>query len=233
MQAASTRRRIDPAGRGNTGSAPCLGTASLRDERFRALVGHEEWAKLPAAVQRRFSKRVAGGLAIVYRGRVTSVSYSRMGWALAQILRLAGAPLPLSRTPELESVVTVTEDRASQGQVWTRMFARPRGFPHMIHSVKRFSGVTGVEEVLPLGIVMALRLSVEAGVLCFRSAGYALTAGRWRFALPAFLTPGTLLVTHAEITARTFRFTLTLTHPLLGTLLHQEAEYAEDMQCPA
>jgi len=201
----------------------------LDDRRFRALLAPADWAALPEAVRRRFSKCVSDGATIVYKGRVTSVFYSRTGWALAQVLRLAGAPLPLSRKAGLETVVTVTEDRASCGQFWTRMFAREAGFPQMIHSVKRFAGKTGIEEALPFGIVMALRLSVEEGTLCFRSAGYAIAIGSLRLAVPVLFTPGKLTVTHSEIDARTFRFTLTLEHPLAGTLLHQEAVYAEEM----
>lgn len=203
-------------------------TPRLDDLRFRALLAPADWAALPDAVRKRFSKRVSEGATIVYKGRVTSVFYSRMGWALAQALRLARAPLPLSRKAGLESVVTVTEDRASKGQFWTRMFARETGFPQMIHSVKRFAGKTGIEEALPFGIVMALRLSVERGALCFRSAGYAIAIGAFRLPLPAFLTPGTLLVTHSEIDASIFRFTMTLEHKLLGVLLHQEAVYEEE-----
>lgn len=200
----------------------------IEDARFRALLPAHEWASLPEAVRRRFSKRVADGATIVYKGRVTLIAYSRAGYALSQLLRAAGAPLPLSRQAGLETVVTVTEDRASRGQFWTRMFARERGFPQMIHSVKRFAGKTGIEEALPFGIVMALRLSVQQGALCFRSAGYELSAGAIRIPLPDFLTPGALLVSHKEIDAHSFLFSMTLRHPLLGTLLHQEAIYVED-----
>lgn len=201
----------------------------IEDLRFRALLSPQDWASLPAAVRRRFSKRISDGAAVVYKGHVTSVSYSRMGYALAQAMRLFGAPLPLPVTAGLETVVTVTEDRASGGQFWTRMFARERGFPQMIQSVKRFGGKTGIEEALPFGIVMALRLSVEDGALSFRSAGYALNFGGWRLPLPDFISPGALTVTHTEIDAASFRFTLTLQHALLGTLLHQEAVYAEEV----
>lgn len=224
MQALKTTR-IEPA---NDVPASKSGKAVLEDLRFRALLPAGDWARLPPAVRNRFSKRVSDGATIVYKGHVTSIAYSRAGYLLAQLLRLAGTPLPLIRTPGLESVVTVTEDRSAHGQFWTRLFARERGFPQTICSVKRFAGPTGIEEALPLGIVMALRLSVEQASLCFRSAGYALDFGRWRIPIPALLTPGALTVTHTEIDGRTFRFAMRLQHPIFGTLLVQEAVYREE-----
>jgi hypothetical protein len=207
---------------------PCAAEAA-EDTRFRRLLPLAAWAGLPASVRARFSKRISAGATVVYKGHVTNVRYSAAGWLLAQVLRIAGARLPLSRAEGLESVVTVTEDRHSGGQFWTRMFARERGFPQMIHSVKRFAGPTGLEEALPFGIVMALRLSVVQQTLCFTSAGYTIRVGRWHLPLPRALTPGDLTVTHTGLDAHAFRFTLTLTHAVLGTLLHQEAVYAEDV----
>ncbi|MCB1484919.1 MAG: DUF4166 domain-containing protein [Hyphomicrobiaceae bacterium] len=204
-------------------------TESLGDIRFRALLGAKQWNMLPPAVQRRFSKRVAAGRTVVYKGTVTSISFSRVGYVFAQVLRIIGSPLPLSRAAGQPTVVTVTEDAASGGQFWTRLFVRERGFPQVIHSVKRFAGPTGLEEAVGFGLVMALRLSVSSqGALVFTSAGYALRIGRFRLGLPSAFTPGSLTVTHQEIDATTFRFTLTLAHVVLGTLVHQEAVYNEE-----
>lgn len=205
-----------------------LRRAHVEDMRFRTLLTPQQWELLPDAVRKRFSKRVSDGVTIVYKGRVTQIAYSRTGYVLAHILRIIGAPLPLPVEPGMETVVTVTEDRASGGQFWTRMFSRGSHFPQIIHSVKRFAGKTGLEEALPFGIVMALQLSVEDGSLCFRSSHYAWVVAGARVTVPAFLTPGALLVTHSEVDAETFRFTMTVRHPVLGVLLHQEAIYAED-----
>lgn len=212
-------------------AAPIPDTApieKLGDIRFRALLGAQQWALLPPAVQQRFSKRVAGGRTVVYKGKVTAIAFSRTGFALAHLLRLIGSPLPISRATGNPSVVSVTEDAASGGQFWTRLYVRERGFPQVIHSVKRFAGPTGLEEAVGFGIVMALRLSVVDGALVFSSADYALCIGHCRISLPKWITPGALTVTHEEIDAATFRFTLTLRHTVFGTLVHQEAVYSEE-----
>ena len=124
-------------------------------------------------------------------------------------------------------IVTVTEDAASGGQVWTRICARSNGFPQVIHSAKRFAGPTGLEEYIGSGISMALRLSVEHEGLFFRSAGYFLCLGQLRLPLPEWLTPGALTVSHTDLGGGTFRFTLEVVHPRLGLLLRQSALFRE------
>lgn len=197
----------------------------IEDFRFRQLLDASAWNSLPPAVRARFSKRVGDGVSIVYKGRVCAIRFSRLGFALAQFLRLAGAPLPVSRATGLESAVAVTEDRTSGGQFWTRIYLRERGFPQVIHSVKRFGGPTGIEECVGAGIVMALKLSVEEGALVFRSCGFGIALGRWRLPLPALFE---VTVTHTQIHVASFRFTLSLTSSMTGELLYQEAEYTEE-----
>jgi len=68
----------------------------LGDVRFRALMSEAEWASLPRAIRRRFSKRLAGGQTIVYAGEILESWTSRTGWWLAQAARLIGGPLPLT-----------------------------------------------------------------------------------------------------------------------------------------
>ena len=134
----------------------------LGDLRFRALMSEADWASLPLAIRRRFSKRLAGGQTIVYAGEILESWMSRAGWWLAQAARLIGGPLPLTRDAQVRSgrspalrvasVVTVTEDMATGGQIWTRLYARRKGFPQVIHSSKRFAGPTGLEEYVGRGI---------------------------------------------------------------------------------
>ena len=141
----------------------------LHDLRFRSLIGRAAWDQLPAAVQRRFSKRLSGIAVALYRGRVVRTEHSRIGWMFAQALRLIGAPLPLSRDEDVPAVVCVSEDAASGGQVWSRLYGRKLGFPQVIHSAKRFAGITGLEEYVGRGIGMALRVEPMADVLRFVS----------------------------------------------------------------
>jgi len=199
----------------------------LDDHRFRALLPPEDWGRLPVAIWRRFSKRMVDGATVVYVGEVEEAFFSRDGWWVAQAARLIGGPLPTGAVTGVPMIVTVTEDAASGGQVWTRICARHHGFPQVIHSAKRFAGPTGLEEYVGFGISMALKVSVGHNALVFSSAGYALQLGPLRLPLPDWLTPGDLTVTHSDLGGGLFRFTLEIIHPRFGRLLRQSAVFEE------
>jgi hypothetical protein len=185
----------------------------LDDHRFRALLSDEDWGRLPVAIWRRFSKRLGEGKTVVYVGEIDDASFSRVGWWVAQVARVIGGPLPTGGETGVPIIVTVTEDAASGGQIWTRICASP--------------GPTGLEEYVGFGVSMALLISVENEALCFRSVSYALQLGRFRLPLPEWLTPGDLTVTHADLGGGTFRFTLEIVHPRFGMLVRQFAVFKE------
>jgi hypothetical protein len=200
---------------------------TLVDLRFRALMPAPEWLSLPAAIRRRFSKRLAGGNTAVYAGEIIETHISLVGWCLAQLARLIGAPLPTSTDSGVPTVVTVTEDMATGGQIWTRLYARRNGFPQIINSSKRFSGPTGIEEYLGHGLSMALTIHARNGALVFRSDSYFLSVFGLRFKLPALLSPGVMTVGHEELGEGRFLFTLEVEHPVFGVLISQSAAFRE------
>jgi Domain of unknown function (DUF4166) len=199
--------------------------SDLGDVRFRALMRAEDWASLPPAIRRRFSTRLAGGRTMVYAGEVLESWMSRAGWWLAQVARVIGGPLPLSRDAHVPSVVTVTEGMG--GQIWTRLYARRKGFPQIVHSSKRFAGPTGLEEYVGCGVGMTLTVYARDGALVFRSENYFLQLFGRRFFLPAWLSPGTLYVTHAGLLEGKFSFTLQIFHPRFGLIIRQMAMFRE------
>lgn len=197
------------------------------DLRFRRLLGAHGWQHLPLAVQRRFAKRLGPGGAVVYRGHIESCTMNAAGWLLTQACRAIGAPLPLDRASGMAAVVTVTEDSHGGGQVWSRLYARPRGFPQVIHSAKRFAGPTGLEEYLGGGFGIALRLQALDRGLRFTSDHYFVRLGNHRLRLPAWLGPGRLDIDHEDRGAGRFSFTLTLRHRLFGLLMRQHSLFAD------
>lgn len=201
------------------------GLGPIEDLRFRTLVGERAWGELPDAVRRRFSKCLGPNEALVYQGLVTATQLSVAGRVLSLLSRAIGSPLPLTNGATGPAVVIVTEDAGLGGQSWLRIYARPGHFPQAIHSAKRFSGPTGLEEYVGCGIGMALRVSVEEGALAFRSAGYFLQVARWRLPIPRVLQPGQMQIVHRDLGAGSFEFSLSLTHGVFGQLVHQAAVF--------
>jgi hypothetical protein len=199
----------------------------LLDLRFRRLIGREAWDDLPQAVRQRFSKQLSGDAVALYRGRVVRTDFSALGWLLAQILRIIGAPLPVSRDTDVPALVSVSEDHRSGGQVWSRLYGRRNGFPQVIHSAKRFAGVTGIEEYVGHGVGMALKVEALADGLRFISDHYFLTIAGRRLRLPRWIEPGQTVVEHHDLGHGCFRFSLMLHHPWLGRLVEQHALFRD------
>lgn len=196
------------------------------DDRFRALVG-PGWQRLPRAVRRRFSRKTGAGQSVVYAGRITENAVSPLGHLLARLCVLIGGPLPVDLRVGGAAVVAVTEEGGAGGQVWTRLYARPRGFPQVIHSAKRFAGPTGLEEHVGCGVGMALTVTAGPDGLIFRSARYFLDLPGARVTLPRWLAPGDLTVRHRDAGDGRFDFILTIDHPRFGRLIAQTARFEE------
>src|SRR5919109_2327087 len=89
--------------------APAPSPAKLIDDhRFRALLSDEDWGRLPLAIWRRFSKRLADGKTVVYIGEVDAADISFAGWGIAQMVRLIGGPLPTGAETGVPMIVPVT-----------------------------------------------------------------------------------------------------------------------------
>ena len=198
----------------------------LGDLRFRTLIGEAAWALLPEAVRARFGKSVAGRV-VVYAGEIVECRMSKAGRLLAQLMRLVGAPLPLSTDTFVPAVVSVSEDAEAGGQFWTRIYGRSTGFPQVIHSSKRFAGPTGLEEYIGCGVGIALRAEVTDGALHFLSDHYFIRLGRLRLRLPRWLAPGRMRVSHIDCRHGLFAFVLRLDHPQFGELIRQTAMFRD------
>jgi len=206
---------------------PVAAPLASGDAPFRRLLGEARWMALPEATRRRFARHVGPGACVSYVGEVTECRTSRMGWLLAQLGRLVGAPLPLGHETGVAASVSVTGDAEGCAQYWTRQYSRAHGFPQVVHSAKRFVGPTGLEEYLGLGIGIALRLDAVDDTLLFVSDHYFLKLGGVRLRVPEWLAPGRMVVGHVELGERRFVFTLDLVHPLFGELIHQLAVFAD------
>ena len=226
MRAERTRLLIPTGTDGTTSDLP-VARACAGETRFARLAG-DSWMLLPAPIRRRFSRHLADGERLVYLGEVAATHMTMAGRLIAQLARLVGAPLPLETSGRGPVTVIVTGSERLCGQVWTRIYDRERSFPQVIQSVKRFSGATGLEEMVRHGVGMRLKLEVTDGALVFRSAGYFIRCLGIQISLPHWLTPGLIEVIHREESCGGFSFSLSVTHSWAGPVIDQIAFFREE-----
>jgi len=193
------------------------------------LVGAAGWARLPAAVHRRFG---VGHGAATYAGRM-ELRCSPVGRVHALLSRLFGSPLSGVSSNAVPTSVRVFDDGRG-GMVWERRFhtAGDRA-PHVVRSTKQLGADGGLLERTDGGLSMALDVFEERGALVFESRRFTLILGRLRLSVPSLLTPGTCRVTHTDLGDGLFRFDLDMVHPLWGHTFHQSGVFADPAADPA
>lgn len=209
-------------------AAPAPASAPAAPLDLAALVGAEAWARLPAAVQRRFAAAHAD---TVYRGHM-DLGCSRGGRVMALLGALFGSPLTGRRAQQVPTSVSV-RGNGRGGVVWERRFHHAAGdggaaSDRVVRSTKEMDtdGAT-LRERTDGGLSMALRVFEDDGALVFESSRYFLALGRWHLPVPALLSPGVCRVSHRDLGQGRFRFTLTMTHPLWGQTFHQTGVFAD------
>ncbi len=188
-----------------------------------ALVGAAGWAHLPAAVQHRFSVAHAD---VTYEGHM-DLRCSWIGHIYAALARVLGGPLAHMNTCAVPTTVRVS-DNGRGGVIWERCFHTGSvGQDRFVRSTKELGADGGLLERTVGGLSMSLDVFEEAGALVFQSRRFWLVWGRLRLPVPALLTPGTCRVTHTDLGAGLFRFTLSMVHPLWGETFHQTGVFAD------
>ena len=197
--------------------------AAPRQLDLAALVGADGWARLPAAVRRRFG--IDHGAA-TYVGRM-ELRCSPVGRVHALLSRLFGSPLCGDTASDVPTSVRVFDDGRG-GMVWERSFHTQGGrAPHVVASTKQLGADGGLVERTRGGLAMHLRVFEEHGALVFESRRFALILGRLRLPVPGLLTPGTCRVMHTDLGDGLFRFDLDMCHPLWGHTFHQSGVFAD------
>jgi hypothetical protein len=207
-------------------SAPAMPAAAPAPLDLAALVGAEGWSRLPAAVRRRFAAAHAD---TVYRGHM-DLACSRLGRVIALLSGVFGGPLTGRNAWRVATTVRVGGNGRG-GVVWERRFQRASAGgaaapDRIVRSTKEIDtdGVT-LRERTDGGLSMTLRVFEDGGALVFESERYFVALGRWHLPVPALLSPGVCRVSHCDLGAGRFRFTLTMTHPRWGQTFHQSGVF--------
>ncbi len=183
-----------------------------------ALIGPAAWARLPAAVQRRFA---AGHAEATYRG-LMDMRCSRLGRVLAWLVKPLRSPLAAVNASGLPTTVRVRA--VGTGVVWERHFGDGAG---RVFSTKELDANGRLQERTRGGLGMALDVFEHDGALVFQSHRYFLDIGALRLVMPRLLSPGTCRVEHRDLGHGLFRFTLSMSHPLWGETFHQTGVFVD------
>ena len=202
------------------------------------LAGAAAWARLPAAVQRRFGAAHAD---VTYQGHM-DMRCSAIGHVYAALARLWGGPLTHLNTTAIPTTVRVSGNGCG-GVMWERCFhtggnsttdaPRParndRNYRNdrTVRSTKEIGADGGLLERTDGGLSMSLDVFEEDGALVFRSRSFWWVLGRVRIPVPALLTPGTCTVAHTDLGSGQFRFTLQMQHPWWGETFHQSGVFTD------
>jgi hypothetical protein len=198
------------------------------DPSFRHLLGELAWRRLAPSIRERFGWKPAAGAELRYVGEMAVVRSSRLGWVLAQLCRLIGTPLAPHRGTRVPVTVTLSLDADGDGVVWRRVYRFPNRRAVTCVSIKKSTAADGLIECVGGGVGMWLRLSERLGALHFHSTGYFWALGRWRVAIPDWLTPGALHVAHSDEGEGRFRFRISTIHPLLGETFFQDGVFSSE-----
>jgi hypothetical protein len=191
---------------------------------MHGLLGDVAWRRLPPAVRTRFGEPVQK---VDYVGEFDVVRASIIGRVIAFLCKAIGTPVVPRTGLRVPAIIHVGP--VDRGASWLREYRWPNGRACRVHSTKVIGADGTLTEELPAGLRMPLSVYQRRGVLHFLGKGYYFEFGRGKsrlkIPLPAWLSPGTTHVEHADESNGWFRFTMTVTHPLFGEVFYQTGRF--------
>jgi hypothetical protein len=195
---------------------------------LREVLGPEAWSRLPEAVRERFADTTANAC---YAGAFEVVRASAFGRVIAWLGTLFGTPVAPRAESNVAARVLVRPD--AHGVAWNREYLWADGSRDLVRSTKVVTDDGLLIEKLPARLCMPLDTFEDGGVLHFVSRGYYFDLGLGlRLWLPALLSPGVTHVEHIDLGHGWFRFTMTVTHPLLGEVYFQTGRFCAAEEIP-
>jgi len=210
---------------------------------LRGVLGADAWDRLPEAVRERFADSTATAC---YAGSFEVVRASRLGRVFAWLGVLFGTPVAPRAEDNVAARVFVQPD--AEGVAWIREYQWSDGKRHVVRSTKVVTDEGRLIEKLPARLCMPLDTFESGGVLHFVSRGYYFDLGLGdlrlgdlglggpgaglRLWLPDIVSPGVTHVEHIDLGHGWFRFTMTVTHPLLGEIFFQTGRFCATEETP-
>ena len=188
--------------------------------RYPSLIGLK-WQFLPKSIQLRFIKLNELNSRQIFLGHILKSRISFSGKLLERLCWLLSAPLPISTEKRGDIIVTVSEARDYEGQIWTRIYLKQTRQPHIVTSSIRFGGKTGLEEMFNSWLGLSIKTLANHKSLSFTSDQFFIKCFRKKIYIPKWMTPIGINVTHRECNARRFRLTIEVVSRPFGELIYQ------------
>jgi hypothetical protein len=200
-------------------------TGRPRVPNFIELLGVEAWHRLPGAVRARFAPHdLTREYEVLYQGRMR-VRASWLGRCLAHLCRWMGTPVVPFVHEDVPVSVRVFDNPDRTGTVWERRYHFPGRTPVTVSSTKQVEPDGTLVEALGAGLRMRLKVFERRGELHFLSNGYCFQIGALRIDLPQWLLPGPTLVTHVDLGAGQFLFSMHTAHRRWGEMYEQNGRF--------
>lgn len=191
-------------------------------------VGEAGWWRLPKAIRERFKDNPKFNQVRTYKGVMSTVTCSHLGWAFAWLSRLVGSPLTPHTGNNVPVTVNVFKEKERQGIVWDRIYAFNPRRKVTVRSRKVKGVGDALLECVDGGIGMELQVFEKNQALHFVSRQYFWDLFGVRLNLPSFLTPGVAHVVHADKGNGMFQFTITMVHPIFGQMFYQDGLFLDE-----
>lgn len=190
-------------------------------------IGPAAWQRLTDDIRRRFSHGGSHAQHHVYKGTMITVESSWAGYLLAHLCRLIGTPLAPFTGRNVPVTVQVGHDHERHGTEWLREYVFAGDRQVSVRSAKVLDADNRLLEFVGGGFGMELNVFEEDHALHFVSTRYFWEKFGVRLYLPHLFSPGTTHVVHTDVGDGRFRFTITITHALLGRMFFQDGIFAE------
>ena len=192
------------------------------------VIGAAAWWRLTDDIRRRFACSAAHTQNQTFAGVMTVVRASMAGRILAHVCRLIGTPLAPFTGSDVPVTVRVDPALKGRGVRWEREYAFATGQKVIVRSTKIVDPAgSRLLELVGGGFGMLLDVFEQDRALHFVSTRYFWQGLGARVYLPDLLSPGIAHVIHTDIGGGRFRFTIAITHPLLGLMFYQDGVFAE------
>ncbi|TNE30573.1 MAG: DUF4166 domain-containing protein [Alphaproteobacteria bacterium] len=199
---------------------------------FKSQLG-DDWDKIDPNIQTRFNADPAPGRPIIYKGKMTVLRRSWLGWLIAKLTFFTDGAFCAWNGTDIEADIEVFKKDGSEDIHKIRRYYFPdKKKTYIFKSHMHLNEQGELLEFVGAGLGMVVKVQEKNHALFFTDGGCFFHIGTYRVSMPSFLTLGKIKLTHTNTGKNRFKIVIDITHPLFGQLFYQEGVF-EDTPPPA